>query len=130
MKVSENVGKRTLPGDKSLYRCTNKEGLWAGDVVTRFYEKNIQRMTHPIYQFKTQDLTGWTKEPLLESVMTNGMVITPPKTITEIAEWSSQRRAQLPAEYRRLDHPHLYKVGVSDELLQLQSELSENVSRG
>jgi nicotinate phosphoribosyltransferase len=37
--------------------------------------------------------------------------------------------ALLPAEYKRFENPHIYKAGISAELMELRDELLQNYSK-
>jgi nicotinate phosphoribosyltransferase len=55
-------------------------------------------------------------EPLLHKVMENGLRLKKPQSLSEIAQFSRNRLAKLPSEYKRFDNPHIYKIGISNKL--------------
>lgn len=124
IKVSDNLIKTTLPGKKQVYRVYNSNGLWLGaDAIALEHEKCVNHMYHPFDVHKNMSIKGCHAQPLLEKVMGNGKRLYPNKTLQEIALFAQQRLEQLPLEYKRFVHPHIYKVGISHELKELRSNL-------
>jgi nicotinate phosphoribosyltransferase len=117
IKLSENVGKITLPHKKQVFRCADSDGKFVGaDVVTMAEEDSVDFMHHPMYSLKSLSLVKYDKEPLLHKVMGNGSRLNNPKSVAEIAEYSRCRFEKLPEEYKRFDYPHIYKVGISKQM--------------
>ena len=117
IKLSENVGKITLPHKKQVFRCADNDGKFVGaDVVTMAGENSADVMHHPMYPLKSLSLAKYDKEPLLHKVIENGLRLNNPKTVTEIAKYSRNRLEKLPEEYKRFDYPHIYKIGISTQL--------------
>jgi nicotinate phosphoribosyltransferase len=117
IKLSENVGKITLPHKKQVFRCTDSAGNFIGaDMVTMAEEDNMDIMHHPMYPLKSLSLAKYDKEPLLSKVVGNGSRLNNPKTVSEIAKYSRSRLEKLPEEYKRFDYPHIYKVGISTQM--------------
>jgi nicotinate phosphoribosyltransferase len=117
IKLSENTSKITLPHKKQVYRVINEDGVFLGaDVVTLAEENNIDMMYHPFDAFQSLSIQAYQQEPLLHKVMEDGKRLYTTKTLSEIAEYSKQRLTQLPAEYKRFNAPHLYKIGLSQQL--------------
>lgn len=124
IKVSDNLIKTTLPGKKQVYRICNSNGLWLGaDVIALEHEKCVDRMYHPFDIHKNMDVKGCNAHPLLGKVMENGKRLYPNKSLHEISLYSKQRLELLPLEYKRFVHPHIYKVGISEELKGLRDAL-------
>lgn len=124
IKLSENVSKITLPHRKQVFRMSDDEGKFAGcDAVTLDSEQDVKIMYHPIYPHKFLSLEKFHKEPLLEKVMENGIRLTKSQSLSEIARYSNEQIQKLPEEYKRFDFPHLYKVGLSHNLLKEREKL-------
>lgn len=124
IKLSENLKKITLPGKKQVHRIINGSGNFFGaDVITTSDEKNPTIMHHPFEPEKSLDLKGLKQEPLLHKVMENGKTLIEKPSLTAIAEFSSQRLQMLPDEHKRFDNPHIYKVGISDQLRDQRTQL-------
>jgi nicotinate phosphoribosyltransferase len=69
------------------------------------------------------NLSSFKQEPLLEKVMEDGKRTTPSRSVSEIADYSKSRLAQLPDEYKRFQNPHIYKIGLSTALKQERDTL-------
>ena len=79
IKLSENVGKITLPHRKQVFRILDNNGDFIGaDAVTMADEKDVEIMHHPLYPLKSLSVKKYKKEPLLHKVMENGMRLTKP----------------------------------------------------
>lgn len=117
IKLSENIGKITLPHRKQVFRIIDNEDKFIGaDTVTLADETDVEIMYHPLYPLKSLFVKNYFKESLLQKVMENGVRLHSPKTLAEIAYYSRDRLEKLPEEYKRFDNPHIYKVGISKRL--------------
>ncbi len=120
IKLSENVSKITLPHMKQVFRILDANNNFSGaDAIALADEKDVSMMYHPMYPLKSLSFTNSVKEPLLHKVVENGVRTMASRSLFEIAQYSRQRLEKLPAEYKRFDNPHIYKVGIS---ANLQSE--------
>jgi nicotinate phosphoribosyltransferase len=126
IKLSENVGKITLPHRKQVYRILDNDDKFIGaDVVTLADEQDVEIMHHPLYPLKSLSAKKYNKEPLLQKVMENGVRLSRPHSLSEIAQYSRERLKNLPEEYKRFNFPHVYKVGLSDKLQNERDRLIE-----
>ncbi len=117
IKLSENIAKITLPHRKQVFRILDNEGNFMGaDAVTLDDETDVGIMHHPVYPLKSLSFQKNDKEPLLHKIMEKGKRLSRPLNLPEIALYSSDRLKKLPAEYKRFNYPHLYKVGLSSRL--------------
>lgn len=124
IKLSENLKKTTLPDRKQVYRIINGNGNFYGaDVVARNDESVFTRMHHPIDPGKSMSLEGLDREPLLHPVMKNGNMVSDYPSIQKIADWSRTQLARLAQEHKRFEFPHIYKVGISTQLLDLRNQM-------
>lgn len=124
IKLSENVIKITLPHLKQVYRMIDPEGHFVGsDAVALSTELHVEKMHHPMYKDKFLAVKHFRQEPLLEKVMENGQRLKPQLPLLEIAQYSRERLNLLPDEYKRFDYPHIYKIGLSDDLLSERDRL-------
>jgi nicotinate phosphoribosyltransferase len=55
--------------------------------------------------------------------MANGEILIEEQTPSQINAYLQKRFAQLPDEHKRFISPHIYKVGVSKNLIDLRKEL-------
>lgn len=125
MKLSENLAKMTLPGKKDLYRLLDDKGdFYGGDLICRHGE-DPDKMYHPLDKSKNMDISDFDKENLHHKVMENGNITLKKKNVNEIAGFSKQRLEKLPDEYKRFNNPHVYKVGISPQLMNLRDDLRQ-----
>jgi nicotinate phosphoribosyltransferase len=126
IKLSENVGKISLPHRKQVYRIVDNDGNFIGaDAITISDETDVDIIHHPLYPLKSLSVKKNAKEPLLHKIMEDGKRVLKPLSLSEIAEYSGDRLNKLPAEYKRFNYPHLYKVGISDKLRNERDKLIE-----
>lgn len=126
MKLSDNLTKTTLPGRKQVARFQDSQGFFMADAIQLADEPLPERMFHPVEPGKSLDLRAYQDEPLLEKVMAAGRRLKPGEEVEEIAAFARQRLKQLPPEHKRFEYPHVYKVGLSQRLLNLRNELIDN----
>jgi nicotinate phosphoribosyltransferase len=130
IKLSENVGKITLPHRKQVFRIMDKDGTFIGaDAITLADEKDVDIMHHPLYPLKTLSVKKYSKEPLLQKVMENGVRLSKPQSLSEIAQYCHERLKNLTEEYKRFNYPHIYKVGISDKLKNERDRLIEEYKK-
>ena len=124
IKLSENIIKVSLPYKKQVFRMLDDKGMFYGaDAVVLYTEGEVAEIEHPFDATKSLNLDAFKQEPLLEKVMENGKKIVPSRSVSEIAEYSQSRLAQLPNEYKRFQNPHIYKIGLSLKLKQDRDQL-------
>ena len=117
IKLSDNVSKITLPHRKQVFRMSDNTGVFTGaDAVTLADEKDVDIMYHPLYPLKSLSVKKYNKELLLHKIMENGTRVSKSRTLSEIAEYCTERLKNLPSEYKRFNYPHIYKVGLSEKL--------------
>lgn len=117
IKFSENIKKMNLPHHKQVHRVIGKDDHFYGvEAVGLFDEERVNIMHHPYDESKSLSLTDLHMEPLLHKVMEEGSRITSPNSWQKIKVYSQQQMEKLPPEYKRLDNPHTYKIGISSNL--------------
>jgi nicotinate phosphoribosyltransferase len=123
LKLSESLTKTTLPGRKKVFRFSDEQGFFEADAVALEDESEIPRMIHPYEPDKSLRLDGMRREELLATVMEDGRRRDGTGTVDEIAAYARERLARLPAEHKRFENPHIYKVGLSERLIDLRNDL-------
>ncbi|MGB8491004.1 MAG: nicotinate phosphoribosyltransferase [Bacteroidales bacterium] len=124
IKLSESINKVTLPLLKQVYRVEDNDGNWIGaDAVDIAGEDNLKNIHHPFEPGKSMNIENFTKEALLEKVMEEGKRCTEKLSPGKISAYSRERLERLPAEYKRFINPHVYKVGISDDLKNERDKL-------
>ncbi len=117
IKISESISKVTLPHKKQVYRILTEDNVLIGaDAIGLSQEAHISVMHHPVEPFKNLNIDDLTQQAMLQPVMQQGKRVYPEKTVQEIAAFSKKQLAALPDEFKRFDNPHIYKVGISDQL--------------
>lgn len=126
IKLSETISKITLPHKKQVWRVFDQNDHFSGsDVIGLADQDNPEMMFHPSDPLKFKSVAGLRMEPLLQEVMDNGEIKNPSPTLTEIKEYSKRRLELLPGEYKRFFNPHIYKVGISEQLKKERDRLIE-----
>ncbi len=126
IKVSENLKKTTLPHKKQVYRLVEKDGSFSGaDVIAIHGEPEPSVMHHAFDPYKSMSTKDNEKIPMLQLVMENGERFDPPRSLKEIATYCTHQMSKLPLAYQRFENPHLYKVGISENLRDERNDLIE-----
>ncbi len=123
LKLSENIQKVTLPGVKQVYRFTDEANFFVADAIALAGELVPSKMIHPYDIEKSKSLDTNMGTPLLHPIMDKGKSLLKDNEPKDIAKFVKKRLEQLPEEHKRFNNPHIYKVGISEPLHQLRSEL-------
>lgn len=124
IKLSETISKVTLPHRKQVYRLLDANGKFLGaDVVCLLEEEDPKMMYHPYDPLKYRNISEVGKEQLLFLVMENQQRTEKKRTIEEISAFRRERLEKLPPEYKRFFNPHIYKVGLSEDLRNERNDL-------
>ncbi len=125
IKVSDNLSKMTLPGIKTIHRFIDRENLFCADGISLDHEKNYNVIYHPTEAGKHKKISDCKKESLIHPVMRDGNSILNDQEPIKIAAYTKLRLQQLPKEHKRFLNPHVYKVGISEELLNTRNHLAK-----
>jgi len=124
IKISESISKVTLPHKKQVYRISTEDHTLIGaDAIALANENSVSRMYHPVEPFKNLSIVGLTQTPMLQPIMQEGKRLYPEKSVQEVAAFSKKQLAALPEEFKRFDNPHIYKVGISNQLKEERDRL-------
>ncbi|RIH66110.1 nicotinate phosphoribosyltransferase [Mariniphaga sediminis] len=129
MKLSENIEKVTLPGKKQVYRCLDSSGMFYRDAILLTDEKpeEVKTICHPIYPERRTSINHLQMEPLLFTVVKKGQVVVEQKSPDKIHDYLQERAALLPDEHKRFISPHIYKVGISEKLMEVRQALTQSI---
>lgn len=129
MKFSENIEKVTLPGKKQLIRYFDSEGKFFRDGILLTKEKPLEVSTiyHRTQSDKFTIIKDLAQEQLLQKVVQKGEVVIVPKSPVEIHSYLEERSSLLPDEHKRFISPHIYKVGISNELMQTRKSITQDL---
>ncbi|HZH72292.1 MAG TPA: nicotinate phosphoribosyltransferase, partial [Mariniphaga sp.] len=131
MKFSENLEKVTLPGKKKVYRYFDQDGMFFRDgiLLEKEDENRAEIIHHPIYPERSTTVAGLKKEALLQKVVDEGEIFKSSLNTADINAYLMKRSSQLPEEHKRFISPHIYKVGISTELLNLRETLAKSLKQ-
>lgn len=125
LKLSESLQKITLPGIKQVIRVMDKNGNFFGaDAIVLSGEEKTNTIYHPFEAGISFNIEHYNQERLLQKVMGNGKRLLPVPSLQDIAGYAKKRLALLPAEYKRFENPHIYKVGINKKLMELRNNLA------
>lgn len=133
IKLSNNSAKITNPGFKSLYRVYDKDGMAFADLIALknevFDTNKPLTLTHPVEKWKqTTFLPGeYSLRKLSVKIMEDGKRIIKLPTLKQICKYCEEEKATFWDEYKRIDNPHIYKVDLSDELMNLKESMIEKI---
>jgi len=128
LKITDNISKANLPGVKKVERYYDSQGMFYADGISLTHEKPLVEIYHPFHSLKHCSVTNLKSELLLNKVMENGKNHIPNTTAKESAEYAKIRLKLLPEEHKRFENPHVYKVGISEDLMDLRNNLIRNFS--
>ncbi len=130
MKISNSFGKTTNPGVKQVYRFYDKDSGSLADLITLNDEiitaGNDYTFYHPFSDsdyFKLKESKYTSCTPLLTKKMEKGVRCDDSKSLTEIQAFAKSNLLPLHKSYKRQINPHIYKVSLSEKLINLKKEL-------
>jgi nicotinate phosphoribosyltransferase len=131
LKLSEAIEKTTLPGIKEVYRVFDDDGsfLGADAILLADEDPHAGTIFHPFDAAKFINVQKFKQHPLLQKVMSKGKRIYSESSLKDVADHAQKRLALLPAEYKRFENPHVYKVSISKQLMQLRDELKNRYKK-
>ncbi|HBQ60562.1 MAG TPA: nicotinate phosphoribosyltransferase, partial [Balneolaceae bacterium] len=119
----DNEEKITLPGSKKIIRYLNEDGTFNCDGILLNDEDSVDEIYHPYIAHQSRVVKDLTPQPLLHKVIDNGKITITVPSVQESAEYAQKRLSELNQEHIRFDNPHIYKVGLSKNLLELKTKL-------
>lgn len=134
IKVSETTAKITNPGFKKILRIYDKKtGKAEADLIALFDEtfdtSKPLTITHPIETWKKITFTDYEIKELSVKIIEDGKLVYKFPSVKEIAKFAKEEMQSFWDEYLRLDRPHVYKVDLSDKLLNLKTEMLSNIRK-
>lgn len=124
IKLSEDPVKISLPGKKKIVRYFDDDNKFYADAIALSNEdvEEISVIFHPQNSDNNAVLKNFRRETIVSKVSENGNVLIGNKSIQEISDYRKYRVSQLPVEYKRFEFPHIYKVGLSNNLKILRDK--------
>ena len=124
LKFSENFTKITLPGVKAVQRYSDEDAMFYADGIGLASETAISLIHHPMFPEARSHVKSLPGEHLMQTVMEHGKRVRS-ASVKEAAAYARTRLTKLYPEHKRFENPHVYKVGISDRLLKLRTQLVE-----
>jgi nicotinate phosphoribosyltransferase len=130
LKLTADREKSSIPGRKQLWRVVDGDGRAFLDLLSRDGELPspgavVTDPTNPLRRTKIPSSATWKN--LRQVMMANGQVLEPQPSLTELQQRAKNQLQQLPQGALRLLNPHIYRVSLSEGLLQLRSELIQQL---
>lgn len=129
IKISESVGKITIPDFKTFYRFYSKEnGKAVADYIALYNEEapntdeNIE-IFDPQATWKKKVLTNVVAKQMLVPIFENGKCVYESPSIQEIRKYCAEQVDTLWEEMKRFEYPHKYYVDLSPKLWKIQNDL-------
>jgi nicotinate phosphoribosyltransferase len=137
MKISESRAKTLNPGDKRVFRVYDARGKATADLVTLASEDPTQgdqlTLRHPTdegrYRILSREVIQEV-EPLLEEVVRDGRRVVDSVPVEVLRQRRSADLERLDPGVRRLVHPHLYHVSLSQTLWDFKQDLTRRLRHG
>ena len=128
IKVSENVGKITVPHFKKLYRFYGRDtGKAIADYMTVYDEQvddtGDMELFDPEATWKTKTVYNFIARELQVPIFLGGKCVYERPSLEQIREYCRQQVDTLWDEVKRFDYPHKYYVDLSPKLWQIQQDL-------
>ncbi len=129
IKISESVGKITIPDFKTFYRFYSKEnGKAVADYIALYNEEAPNtdediEIFDPQATWKKKVLTNVVAKQMLVPIFENGKCVYESPSIQEIRKYCAEQVDTLWEEMKRFEYPHKYYVDLSPKLWKIQNDL-------
>jgi len=128
IKLSQDVQKVTMPGQKIAFRLYSSDGHALIDLMMRPGEEPPEvgkrvLCRHPFEESKRAYVMPHKVEPLYKAVWENGQPAADMPTLDEVREYVKESLRTLRQDHKRSLNPTPYKVGVSDDLYHFIHDL-------
>ena len=130
LKISENIDKTLNPGNKRVWRVYDRRGNATADLIS-LHDEDIPnqsplRLRHPSMASKQRTLHEKEidrVEKLLVPVIRDGKILVEKPEIPEMRQMRDADIEALDPGVRRLMHPHIYHVSLTQKLWDLKQSL-------
>lgn len=134
IKISENVGKITNPGEKKVYRLMEiNTGKAIADVITlegeQIDETKEYTIFDPEFTWKKKRISQFKAVPLLKEIFRKGVCVYESPSIEAIKTHCEAQVNTLWPAILRFENPHVYYVDLSEKLWSLKQELIEKYTK-
>lgn len=130
MKISDNPEKSTNPGIKQVWRFHDEAGSPLADLIGLesevFKSGRSYTFHHPAMDSRRFRLEARGEvKPLLQPVMRGGEIEADRPSLADIRTSTLANLAALDPTYKRQLNPHVYKVSITNRLLELKQSLMD-----
>ncbi|EFM02235.1 nicotinate phosphoribosyltransferase [Hoylesella marshii] len=130
IKLSENIGKITNPGLKSVYRIYSEEGQAVADLLTCRDETPDLSVPYtyisPDKPWQQRQFRHCTAKPLQQLVISNGQRTMTAPSLNEIRSYvRHQLDTEIWKEEQRFNNPHAHYLDMSPAYYQLKMNLMQ-----
>ena len=130
IKISENVGKITNPGFKTVYRLFDKDTNRAlADVIVldgeNIPEEDEYEIFDPNAVWKRKKITNFYAKNLRQQIFKEGKCIYESPSVDEIKDYCKKQVDALWDEMKRFENPQTYYVDLSYKLWKLKTDMIE-----
>lgn len=130
IKLSEDPEKISNPGYKKVVRIYNENNKAEADLIMLhdeiIDETNPLKIFHPTYTWKTKTFTNYKIKELHVPLFINGKCMYKHKSVMEIRDYVNSELNTLWDQYKRISNHQVYKVDLSQNLLDLKSKLIDS----
>ena len=135
VKISDNVGKITLPGIKTTWRLFDKQsGKAIADVITladeTIDESKPYELFDPEHTWKRKNAENFVARRLLVPIFEKGKKVYNNPPVEEIRSYCESQMETIWSEVLRFENPHAYYVDLSQKLWDLRQEQISLHTRG
>lgn len=129
IKISENIGKITIPHFKKIYRLYEKATKKAIADLLTIHDETIPQDEIEIFDpeaiWKRKTLTDYDAKELLVPIFKNGKQVYKLPHIETIKSYCQEQLETLWDEVMRFENPHNYYVDLSQKLWNIREGLLE-----
>ena len=133
MKFSDNPAKTTNPGIKNVFRLYDENGMALADILALEGETietgKEYRYHHPMVDYRQFTCKAAKVEPLLKKRLEKGQRVTerlPDSEQLKISRTTMQSQLEsFDESYKRILNPHIYKVSLTEKLMELKKDFIE-----
>ncbi len=135
IKLSENTEKITNPGNKTVYRVYDKDGMIKADLITfadeTFSEEDELLLFDPIETWKKTLLQPgeYSLREIMVKVFEKGECVYTTPPVMDIKAYCKQELDTLWDESKRLVNPHEVHVDLSKKLYDVKIKLLDNYGK-
>lgn len=133
IKLSADPGKMTNPGSKKIVRFYNSDGLMNADALADNSEnlgEGEAIIVDPRHPPREKKLNSRRHVELLQPIVNAGEIVYEFPSLEEISNYRKDQLTHLHENYKRLNNPEEYTVGLTRALWQQKQQIISNLVSG